>query len=263
MLNSSALDFFALTLDIDWAPDCVLAEIADILVSKQVKATWFVTHDSPGVRSLLQQNHLFEFGLHPNFLAHSSQGKDEREVMQFMRSILPAAKSMRTHALVQSSHLLALAVNEFEVETDVSLFLPETANLQPHTIYFNHQGKGLLRIPYFWEDDSEMYHPHKTWDFSAPKFHAHGLKILNFHPLFIYLNADTIHSYEALKKLKSLTALQPQDIEPYINLDQSGVRTLFTTFIDHLRMQQQQMLTISEIAQQWQAGLDVSSTAVS
>jgi hypothetical protein len=64
-----------LTLDIDWAPDAAIDFVAEILVSRGVKATWFVTHDSPGVRRLRARPDLFELGIHPNFLPGSSHGR--------------------------------------------------------------------------------------------------------------------------------------------------------------------------------------------
>jgi len=47
-------DPFVLTLDTDWAPDCVLNAIADIFLRKRIRATWFVTYDFPGIRQLCE-----------------------------------------------------------------------------------------------------------------------------------------------------------------------------------------------------------------
>jgi hypothetical protein len=55
----------------------------------------------------------------------------------------------------------------------------------------------LLRIPYFWEDNDEMFNPAKSWDIHNPKYHVDGLKIFNFHPIYVYLNSE-IPSYHFL-----------------------------------------------------------------
>src|ERR1017187_7044133 len=108
----------ALTLDIDWAPDFVIDFAADLLIRRRVKATWFVTHSSPAVDRLRDHPELFELGIHPNFLPGSSQGKTVAEVLSFCRACVPEARSMRTHALVQSSGLLGDVMCQGWIERD-------------------------------------------------------------------------------------------------------------------------------------------------
>ena len=121
-----------LTIDIDWAPDFAIQEMADILTEKDVKATWFVTHDSAVIRRLLEYKDIFEFGLHPNFLENSTQGSSYREIMDYVHNILPDSRIIRTHALVQSTKLLSMVINEYSINTDVSLFLPLSPDITPH-----------------------------------------------------------------------------------------------------------------------------------
>lgn len=45
-------DTALLTLDIDWAPDFIIDEVVSILVKNNVKATWFITHNSPAIDRL-------------------------------------------------------------------------------------------------------------------------------------------------------------------------------------------------------------------
>ncbi len=251
MSKDDIFNSFVLTLDIDWAPDCAINMVSDMLIKKSLKATWFVTHDSPAIRRLFEYSELFDFGLHPNFLPGSTQGRDEREIISFLRTILPESKIMRTHALVQSSLLLNMAVDDFGVETDVSLFLPETPNIRPHFIYFGHSQKSLLRIPYFWEDDTEMYNPFKSWDFSSSKYHVEGLKVFDFHPMYIYLNSNSMHQYKELKKLGPIYALDEDAISPFINNDSRGVKNLFDSFTEFIIDKQKDNFTISDISSAW------------
>ena len=76
---------YALTFDVDWAPDFVIETVSDILISRSVKCTWFVTNHSPAVEKLFFQKDLFELGLHPNFLPGSTHGATEKDVMQHMK----------------------------------------------------------------------------------------------------------------------------------------------------------------------------------
>ena len=41
-----------ITLDIDWAPDFMINFVKDILIENNVKATWFITHNSNYVKEL-------------------------------------------------------------------------------------------------------------------------------------------------------------------------------------------------------------------
>ena len=94
-----------LTFDQDWAPDFLIKYTADILTKKNIKATWFITNDSPILKTL-KENPLFEIGLHPNFYSDSTQGANFDLVLQNLKKLVPEAKSARTHSLLQSNHLL-------------------------------------------------------------------------------------------------------------------------------------------------------------
>jgi len=213
-----------ITLDVDWAPDFVLEKVFRMLEEVEVKSTWFVTHDSPLIRNL-QNNSLFEIGIHPNFHASSTQGKNFEEIMRNMKKIVPKAKSIRTHDLLQSSSNL-LQYHKFGIENDVSLLLELSENLHPHySRYFN-----LFRFPFFWEDDVEM-HEKQNWDISTFKFHEHGLKIFNFHPIHIYLNSKNMTNYNIIKNEIGLKKIRDDDVSQYIN-SEKGVKTFFLDLLN-------------------------------
>ena len=54
------IDSPIITLDIDWSPDFIIRNVSKVLRKNNVKATWFVTHESP-VLDELRENKLFEF----------------------------------------------------------------------------------------------------------------------------------------------------------------------------------------------------------
>ncbi len=113
----------AITLDIDWAPDWAIDYVASILIEEQVKATWFVRHDSPVIQRLKSEP-LFELGLHPNFAEGSTQGPNPTTIMQTLTTILPEARLIRMHGLYQSSSLLATLARDknFEVAGNKPVF---------------------------------------------------------------------------------------------------------------------------------------------
>jgi hypothetical protein len=228
------LDGVAITLDVDWAPDFMIDDAARVLVERGVRATWFVTHRSPAVERL-SETPLFELGLHPNFLDGSTHGDSWEAVLAHCVELVPDAVAMRTHALVQSTPLLDLVASETGVRIDVSLYLPHAAGLQPveHV-----SGRGsLVRVPYIWEDDLEMGRASPVWSIAALNS-AVGLKVLDFHPVHVYLNSARLTGYEALKReVPSFDDLDAGAAEPYVNRAERGTRDMFVEAADHLAEQ--------------------------
>ena len=238
---------YSLTFDVDWAPDFIIESVAEMLLANSIKCTWFVTNLSPAIEKLFVHSELFEFGLHPNFLPGSSHGNTEKDVMNYLKNILPGAHIVRTHALVQSSHLLRMMLLEYEITIDVSLFLRETPHIVPHYMHFDCSSRRLLRIPYFWEDNDEMFNPAKSWDIHNSKYHVDGLKIFNFHPMYVCLNSDTIDNYEKLKSLRPLQTLDGKTVDQYVNRDGKGSGTFLQDFITYIRENNITLYKITEL----------------
>lgn len=223
-----------LTLDTDWAPDFAIDGAADVLIEKKVKATWLITHSSPAVNRLKNHPHLFELGIHPNFLPSSTHGRTIDEVLRHCLKIVPDAVSMRAHSLFTSTPILSRVIETTDIQTDLSLFLPHAHYLQPVKFWWKKQS--LIRIPFFFEDDFEMESDNPRWQIAQilPRVFA-GLKIFNFHPIHIYLNSSDLVNYERLKKSAavSLNLIKEQQARPFI-LSKSGTKTLFLELVNRL-----------------------------
>ena len=126
--NSNAL---YLTFDIDWACDEVLADTIDLVEQADIYATWFVTHDTPLLKRL-RDNPKFELGIHPNFnniLAgrpDPANGMSAEETVDRLLSLVPEAKSVRSHSMTQSSVLLKLFLDK-GLTHDCNHFIPHQA----------------------------------------------------------------------------------------------------------------------------------------
>lgn len=236
---------FVLTLDVDWAPDFMIDQVADILLKNNVKATWFITHESDAISRLRNNSQLFELGIHPNMLCGSTHGKTQDEVLTHIKEIVPDAVSMRTHGLYQTSPWLTKAAKEYGIQTDVSLFLPRAKNLQPHKINWN--GSSLWRLPYFWEDDAEMFDDNPIWRLSDERLNVSGLRIFDFHPIHIVLNTDNFSKYEELKKRKPLSLWDKAFIEEHIYTG-FGPRNIFLELVNNLKGKG---TTITELVNTW------------
>lgn len=224
---------YILSIDVDWAPDWMIEYVANVLINKQVKATWFVTHTSPAISMIQNRHDLFEIGIHPNCLSGSTQGNNEDEVLRYLKKIVPDAISMRTHSLYQSSPFLLRAGKDYGILIDVSLFLPRSPNLVQHCLKWH--GMKLWRIPYFWEDDSEMFEDDPIWTFSDPRLHVKGLKVFDFHPVNIVLNSCTFNIYQRLKLEKPVPTWDIDFIRPHVS-NRHGPKTLFLELVDYLSM---------------------------
>lgn len=200
MLNwlTEFIDGIGITIDIDWAPDVVIDYVAAILLKHQTRATWFVTHASPAVERLRLYPELFELGIHPNFLPSSTHGATPSDVLRHCMSLVPDALCMRTHALVQSTPLLALVLEQTPIRVDASLYLPYFQHALPFEYHW--RSRTLLRIPYFWEDDFEMERPVPQWQINPILELDQRVMVFDFHPIHIYLNSANVESYTLLKQ---------------------------------------------------------------
>jgi hypothetical protein len=234
-----------LTLDTDWAPDFMIDYVAHILMEKQICATWFVTHQSPAIGRLRQYPHLFELGIHPNFLPNSTQGTTPGQVLRYCMDLVPDATSLRTHSLVQSTPLITQIIDETPIVTDVSLFIPYGTFLQP--VKYQLRNRCLLRIPYFWADDYEMEQEKPNWKKSLQMTFDNGLHVFGFHPVHIYLNSPSMHNYYAMRY--QLPHLSEGQITEFIHSGE-GTRTLFLDLVMYLS-NQNSSITIRDTTSSW------------
>ena len=216
-----------ITLDVDWAPDFILEYVSDLLITNNIKSTWFITHKSKYIDHLKQNKHI-ELGIHPNFLENSTQGKTNDEILKNLKAIVPNSISVRTHALSQSTHQMMI-FQKYGLKIDLSLLLYKTKNLEPH---YNPM-YNLYRIPYFWEDDVEMSESNPDWSIKKISRFI-GLKVYDFHPIHIFLNSPNLDRYNKFKSDIQLEKVNEVNIKKYVNSG-VGTRTFFLDLINELK----------------------------
>ena len=206
-----------LTFDIDWADDAVIEATIDLVEQAGVPATWFVTHDTP-VLARLRANPSFELGIHPNFLPLLMQGNPRNgatagEVVDRLLEIVPEAKSVRSHSLIQSGRLLEL-FRDKGLTHEANSFIPEQSGmaLRPWIDWF-----GMIKVPYFWEDDFWCEAPARA---SIEEVHARpGIRGYDFHPIHVFLNTDRLSRYEEARPAFG----DAEALERHRNLETAGV----------------------------------------
>ena len=214
-----------ITLDVDWAHDDVLEVAIDMVEDAGIHATWLITNESRWL-DRLTSNPLFELGVHPNFnrlLAGTNRTVDTfQKVIRDLLEIAPNSRSVRSHSLTYSSRLSDCFV-EFGLTHDLNSYIPRhsVANLSPWKL-----PNGQIRVPTIWEDDVEFP---ITCDQGWAKWEE-GVRVLNFHPIHLYLNTEDANRYEFTRRIHR----RPKQLALHRN-DSVGTRSVFESLVSFLQ----------------------------
>ncbi|HEY3249784.1 MAG TPA: hypothetical protein VGK25_01570 [Ignavibacteria bacterium] len=225
------------TVDIDWAPEEVIADTLALFEKYSIKCTFFSTHHSE-ILTLCNKK-LFEVAVHPDFspLFKGTSSKTFSDILDDILDIHPNAKGIRTHHLIESIDLLQ-RYSEKRLTYDSSMFLPYYDNLKPFTLW-----NGLIRIPFNWEDDVHWSYGYSfdTFEFNLKE---DELQVFNFHPIHIYLNTENKYRYyEAKKYYSNLVKLQELR-----NNDIKGTRDFLIMMFEKCREVNYETMTQYDIA---------------
>jgi len=222
-------DKIFITLDIDWAHDEVIRYVAKLLSDNNVKATWFVTHQTP-VLNELRANPLFELGIHPNYnplLLNGSaeKGNTAKDILDNVISIVPEAGSVRSHCLTQNTSLVTY-YNEHKISKELNMLIPIQSGIVVKPFK---DCSHLIQLPHIWEDDVHMLYKCDYLDMLKQINEYSGLTILDFHPIHVYLNETTFQHYqEAKPNLQTISKL----IE-CVNTSTFGTKDFLVKLINH------------------------------
>ncbi len=238
--NQGGLQSLALTFDLDWAPEFVLAELISVLQAYGVSATLFATQPCPSLERLSPN---LERAWHPNFAPGSSQGESIDEVLIQLKEWFPGAQGSRSHCLIQSSPLLRrLCAHGLIYDSSLQLF--DHPNLEVFQSFF-----GLIRVPYVWSDAAHLAEG-RPIDLRALFLEQPGLKVLAWHPLQWYLGAQDLSSYEAAKALGPLPSLRPEQLAPLRR--SGGIATLLDELLKLIQRRGLRTYTLSELVRRFQ-----------
>lgn len=208
------------TMDQDWACDGVMNAVIDLMDTLGIPVTIFMTNDTP-VLARLREDPLFSLGIHPNFTPQLNglSQKPFTETLREMKELIPEAKDIRCHAIVDATPILA-AAREMGFERDANLFIPFSSGitLKPFTHF-----TGIRRLPYFYEDDAWALEENAA-DARTHLMEGDGLKIFNFHPIHLFLNTETMDRYQRAKAFYH----DFEGLKPFINPEPNGARSFLT-----------------------------------
>lgn len=183
-----------LTFDNDWAIDEVLEYTMKIVSEYGIVATFNATNSSKVLTNIEKSGS--ELGIHPNFNRDINLGDSKmiENIIYECKQIVPSAKTMRSHALVTSTPIrkaLQQAGLVYELNTMIT---PISSNVIYPWKHFE-----LWQIPFIFEDDVYLLENRPF----LPQWYIQGdfemLKVVNFHPIHVYLNTEDLHRYYKAK----------------------------------------------------------------
>ena len=244
--NFEKLNNLIITFDIDWAPEFMIEEILEI--TKNLNITIFNTHPSKLLKNL--KSNRVCVGIHPNIQKGSSQGKDLNIIKNYLKNV-GDFKYLRFHLLGHSSRDLEFFTQK-GTKIDSSYYLPN----QPFLIPTFWSSFDLVRVPYTWEDGftlSSKKKIEKSINLKDP-----GLKVLNFHPIDIYLNTYSIDQRNKFKNnFKSVLHSDKKSCEQFMNHKKFGVRDFLINTINIIKNKKIKTTNFNELNYQFRRNLKI------
>ncbi len=208
-----------LTFDVDWASDEVWNYCLKILEDHDIPATWFITHESPLINRILE-NENFDVGIHPNFnsLLENKNKNTAGKIIDDLRNLIPSTNILRSHSLFQSERFLDL-FKEKGYTKIANAFLPLNKNqiIAPFKLWDD-----VIILPHCWQDNVSL-----KMKLNLPNVETlPQLIILNFHPIHVFLNTENLKRYENTRQYHQ----DFSELKKYIN-DGYGVRNILLEII--------------------------------
>lgn len=216
-----------ITIDVDWASDYVLYDTLEMLQQFEIAATIMLTHQTDLIDNI-ESNCLLELGLHPNFNylleGDFRYGKNYKEVISYYKDIVPNAKVVRSHSVVSSTKILEEYYKQGFIY-DLNTELPFSSGIEARPYK---DWTGLIKIPYFWQENMSFEY---GWDYAIDKFiNNNYLKVLNFHPIHLFLNSASMDHYNSIRGDMTNT----EKLKNNINTSSYGVRDFFIDLITRI-----------------------------
>jgi hypothetical protein len=240
---------FCFTSDIDWASEPIIKRSHECLGATDLKLTYFNTHPSPFLEEL-HRSGIARMLIHPNFLPDSSQGNTFDEVIEYCCALVPDADGFRSHRYFEVNDVIdALADRGFRFVSNQCTQC-ETG-LRPLRLR-----SGLISLPIFLEDGGHLY-KESSLDLQTliPKLESPGLKIVNFHPTYMALNAPDWLFTRQIQNTLSREEWNNIDEEQIDKLEYhgQGIRSLIKNIITFVRERGFPLMSMHEIVDEYES----------
>jgi peptidoglycan/xylan/chitin deacetylase (PgdA/CDA1 family) len=249
-LSASEPSVICITIDVEWAAPQILADLVALLDERRLPATFFCTHagiDLPG----------HERAIHPNFRHNGDAVRQLRRaraaefdalapaeiyshVVQGIRALYPEAVGVRAHSLIYDSELLAI-YHRAGFSYESNYLLPLVAGIRPVWKEFD-----MLEIPIFFNDHFELKTGATGFQIEALHLEQRGLKVVQFHPNMLFINAASNEQY-----LRSKPFYHDYGRLLEMRHRGRGARTFFIELLDTLAAGRHPVMTLADVNRQW------------
>lgn len=216
-------NYICFTTDLDWAPEIAIEKTLKMFRSNQIRPTVFVTHPSQIVNSFADD---IDLGIHPNFIAPSSQGETQDEIIDYCMKLVNKTKIFRCHRWFSSNDIYdKLWSRGIRYDSNICTNMDI---VEPFM-----QRSGMISFPVFWEDGAYIIH-HTKLDFEKEKesFRKNGLKVINIHPMHYALNTPYFQYTRKIKDELSRDEWREMDADKLERLSYHGMG--IRNFIDEI-----------------------------
>lgn len=234
-------DVVSFTFDVEWASQAVVDDVRSLLDERGIVGTFFVTHAGVDVGR-------HERGIHPNFRRNGDvyrslpdaniRSDDEvyEHVLKTTLAFAPEAVGTRSHSLFFDSALLPV-YKRIGLEYDATQRLELVSGLAP--FWKQHD---IVEIPTYYADYFDMVSRRVGFDAANLHMDAPGMKVVDFHPNLIYINAQDVPGYDATRPFY-------HDPERLLatRYGGRGTRTLFVELLDDVTRRRRRTATLAEI----------------
>ena len=235
--NLDGFSSVALTTDIDWAPDYAVEATLRLVDAAGFPITAFATHRTAVLRGL---GPAVEIGLHPDNTRPDPVHRFSRKLPDLLE-MYPEAKGLRCHRNFFGQNISDLATDA-GLLYDASMFLWRQPFAQCYVDY-----NGLVKIPYTWEDGIHV-DLNRPLDIAELQLDTPGLKILNVHPMLIYLNAPNDRLRRSACKGITDLAVTPEAHFSDSIFKGYGLARFFADLLSELRRRQVRPVLLRDIA---------------
>lgn len=241
-----------LTVDVEWAEPEVIEDLRALFNQHGVKATFFVTHAGVEVPG-------HERGIHPNFRRNGDtyralrqrhgEATDRLEETDVFEHVVattiafaPEAKGVRAHSLFYESTLMPI-YKAHGIEYECSYLMPLVPNLRPFA-----KGSGLIGLATYYGDHNDIIECMTGLDVARLHLDRPGIKVFDFHPNIVFINANTNAHY-----LTSKAFYHDPDLLLRSRNNGRGVRTFLLDFLNEIARLRLPTATVGEVAAAWRS----------
>lgn len=237
------IDAFSITMDVDWASDFAIEYAVKFFQERQLPLTLFFTHMSPYINTLVQNGGV-TYGIHPNFIQPSSQGRDKGEIIDYCLDCFPEVEAFRAHRWYADNDIYTeLYRRGIRYESNLCTLL----DVVPPFIHRS----GMMSFPVFFEDGAYLYHEFDL-RFSVTKgfFEQRGIKVINIHPMHLLVNTPYFQYMRDIKDTVSREAwnsFSAETVELVRNKTARGITDFITALTDHIIQKDLQVYSLADL----------------